>query len=201
MPRRASARREVLPAPDRACYDHDVLATKLPAGPRRRRVRCWSSTVAAALALVVVATACSTSPPGTAASCSRARLARQWQDAVVDAYAGCWATEDGGIIVLTDDAVAPADAVLASADEPPTFALAATSPVLPGATQQQWELLAPDVVRLTWSRGFDLVSACLQGNDPQHPTHLVGEVRAAANTEPVLRPPVPVRLRRVACPG
>jgi hypothetical protein len=167
--------------------------------------------VAAAIGAVVVvagnAGACASSSPsaGSAAGCARARLARQWSTARVEAFGGCWAYDElPGVLVLTDlPVVVGGDgggADGAYADEPPTFCLTSTTALLPGATQQQWELLSPTQVRLTWAKGFDVVSACLVADDADRATTLVGELRVAGQADPLPRPPRPARWRRVDCP-
>ncbi len=188
-----------------SCYPAAMAGRPVTPTPRGRALVAVAAALGALVVVVAHAGACasSSSSAGSAAGCARARLARQWSAARVEAFAGCWAHDElPGVLVLTDlPVVVGGDgADGAYADEPPTFRLTSTTALLPGATQQQWELLSPHEVRLTWAKGFDVVAACLVADDADRATTLVGELRVAGQADPLPRPPRPARWRRVDCP-
>jgi hypothetical protein len=128
----------------------------------------------------------------TASTCARARLAREWQTAQREPFVGCWQGSPlPGPIELTD---LPAE-VGDFADEPPAFVIGGSA-VVERPTHQAWELLGPGLLRLTWSAGFDGLSACVE---PHGDDRLVGELRMVTATSPLPSSPRPIELLRVAC--
>jgi hypothetical protein len=145
---------------------------------------------------VAVAPGCALFPPTPAnvSDCARARLAREWNEATTEPFRGCWASASWpGVIELTDR---PSD-VGDFADEPPTFAIAGAE-IVHQPTRRVWELLGHGLARLSWTRGFQGVTACVaaEGSD-----RLVGEVRVFTQASPLPSAPTPLVLTRVPCPG